>query len=957
MKTLVLLAFTATLTAHAQTASPVLVTAELSSPHASTFFDRLHPKVYYATRSWAVIELSPAQVDLARRAGHAVTVIDDSPGPDGYRLVTKKHAPVSRADVAGVDVLLERDGVMITRGNPSIDGARMRDGLKSVPLRPRDAELDAPAVTGSPVITASTDSLFASIVAKVNPDTVRWFIQRLQNFGTRYAFASTRDSVAQWIKSQFVRMGYTDARRDSFAYNGVSHTNVIAIVQGSGPSEEIVVFGGHHDSYSIEPMISAPGADDNASGTAAVLETARILKQSGYVPEMTVKFVTFAAEEIGLVGSWVDAARAFTMGTKIRVMINHDMISTNRGPFAGSPVNVNYYSGSEAWCELAKQTTDQFSALVGQTGSPNSGGSDSYSYWSQDYPAVYFEEYQFSPVYHSPADTVGNINIDYCAEVIRASAATMLRATTIPDAVRSLDVADRGDGTSLLATWEAGPDGNTAGYRVFVGMESGKYDSSFLVSDTSVIVGGLTADSLYFVGVASLDAQGDQGLIIERSGTPRSAPLTPGDFTVSPDRNSIRLQWLANSERDLLGYNVYRSETAGEQGSLMTPVPITATSYTDDTAQKHVYTYYAVRAVDSLLAESLPTAQLRARLVTLDLGVLLVDETADGSGAPGDPSDQQVDEFYRSLVQGFTVTPYDLKSEAQIGLSDMGAYSTVVWYGEDLSDMASPFAAREEIRKYLGLGGKFLYTGYRPGKAFTGNNATSATYGPGDLMYDIFGIESSELRVFSRFSGAVPIVNPDASYPPIAVDSSKASASNAYHLRQIETIVAASGKTNVYSYDSAYDTSNTFGVSKGKPVGVQHRNRMFTSVILSFPLYYVKQDQAQALMRYVLQDLFFEVTDVEEPVGAAPAEFALEQNYPNPFNPSTSIGFRVPEEGWVTLSVFDVLGREVAVLVSEPKAPGSYAVDFDARGLASGLYVYRLTAGSFAQTRKMLLLR
>ncbi len=88
-------------------------------------------------------------------------------------------------------------------------------------------------------------------------------------------------------------------------------------------------------------------------------------------------------------------------------------------------------------------------------------------------------------------------------------------------------------------------------------------------------------------------------------------------------------------------------------------------------------------------------------------------------------------------------------------------------------------------------------------------------------------------------------------------------------------------------------------------------------------------------------------------------EALLQQNYPNPFNPSTRIGYRVQGTGdrVVTLKVYDILGREVATLVNERKAPGNYEVRFDASGLSSGVYVYRLTAGEFSQSRKMLVLK
>jgi CubicO group peptidase (beta-lactamase class C family) len=88
-----------------------------------------------------------------------------------------------------------------------------------------------------------------------------------------------------------------------------------------------------------------------------------------------------------------------------------------------------------------------------------------------------------------------------------------------------------------------------------------------------------------------------------------------------------------------------------------------------------------------------------------------------------------------------------------------------------------------------------------------------------------------------------------------------------------------------------------------------------------------------------------------------PSAFALDQNYPNPFNPTTVISYRLPVAGNVKLSVYDMLGCEVAVLVNETKMPGSHEVKFDAIGLSSGVYFYRLRAGDFTETKRFVLLR
>ncbi|MDE3057513.1 MAG: T9SS type A sorting domain-containing protein [Bacteroidota bacterium] len=99
------------------------------------------------------------------------------------------------------------------------------------------------------------------------------------------------------------------------------------------------------------------------------------------------------------------------------------------------------------------------------------------------------------------------------------------------------------------------------------------------------------------------------------------------------------------------------------------------------------------------------------------------------------------------------------------------------------------------------------------------------------------------------------------------------------------------------------------------------------------------------------------VTGVQTTPAVLPNQFALEQNYPNPFNPSTEIRYQVSEAGNVTLKVYDALGREIATLADERKAPGSYEASFDGSRLASGVYYYTLRAGDNVQTKQMVLVK
>jgi acetyl esterase/lipase len=90
---------------------------------------------------------------------------------------------------------------------------------------------------------------------------------------------------------------------------------------------------------------------------------------------------------------------------------------------------------------------------------------------------------------------------------------------------------------------------------------------------------------------------------------------------------------------------------------------------------------------------------------------------------------------------------------------------------------------------------------------------------------------------------------------------------------------------------------------------------------------------------------------------SAPTKFSVSQNYPNPFNPSTTINFTLPIKSFVTLTIFDSLGRQVSKIISEEMPPGTYTREWNAKGLSSGTYLFRLQAGSYLETKKLVLLK
>jgi ligand-binding sensor domain-containing protein len=102
---------------------------------------------------------------------------------------------------------------------------------------------------------------------------------------------------------------------------------------------------------------------------------------------------------------------------------------------------------------------------------------------------------------------------------------------------------------------------------------------------------------------------------------------------------------------------------------------------------------------------------------------------------------------------------------------------------------------------------------------------------------------------------------------------------------------------------------------------------------------------------------YSEIIGIETLSTEIPSSFSLSQNYPNPFNPATNLEFEIPDPGFVSLKIYDLLGKEVVTLVNEKLNPGTYRFEFEADNLTSGVYFYRLTSGDFADTKRMMLIK
>ena len=389
------------------------------------------------------------------------------------------------------------------------------------------------------------DTLIADMLFHISSDSILSYISHLQGYGTRFLFSPGHKNISLWLQHKLISFGYTNVILDSFLVtdewpfgSGIVVTNwqynVVAEMAGTVSPEISYVIGGHYDAIVYpngDPYTACPGADDNASGTAATLEIARVLKEQNFSFPATVRFVLFDAEELGLYGShhFVDEILAGT--EKPEIMFNMDMIGNEPSDSAWN-LQLNNYVGFERIGGLASQVAAEYTSLSTlSTTYDQSIGSDSDPFFLAGLPAIFFQEDIFSPYYHQMSDVDTNINEKYCAEVARAACGMLMESSLAPLMV-NFEVFNPGDGQTLIPRWKPAPENNIATYRVYFGSSPLTYDTIYTTADTSLVLSGLETDSLYYFSVSAVNTEGRESMKYELSDAPAFATFDQGILIV-----------------------------------------------------------------------------------------------------------------------------------------------------------------------------------------------------------------------------------------------------------------------------------------------------------------------------------------------------------------------------------------------------------------------------------------
>lgn len=359
----------------------------------------------------------------------------------------------------------------------------------------------------------------SQMVAAVSQGMLSDGIRGLEEFQTRYASTSNCEAAGTSIHSYFSRLGLeTESDYFTFTANNYATSNIIATIPGQVEPDRTVIVCAHYDSTSTQPATNAPGADDNASGTAAVMEMARIL--AGYQFDYTVKFIAFSAEEWGLYGSRHYAQAARQRGEQIIGVVNLDMIGYPDLQPEELDVIVD---GQSAWLgQKYVASANAYAPLpIIQSTNPSARGSDHSPFWDAGYSALLGIEDSpvRNPYYHKTTDTFGTLDMAFAMAVTRASLAAVaelaqpVSLTPPPTGVTAHSQTARSIFTSrktTVITWDAG-DRDIAGYNVYRSLAShGAYErlNSSLVKQTYYVDRLLLPDVPYYYVVTAVDLQG-----------------------------------------------------------------------------------------------------------------------------------------------------------------------------------------------------------------------------------------------------------------------------------------------------------------------------------------------------------------------------------------------------------------------------------------------------------------
>ncbi len=763
------------------------------------------------------------------------------------------------------------------------------------------------------------------MLEEVNQDSLYNYILALQNLGTRYALADNTREVALWIKRKFESFGYENVVLDSLLHEDygmqVMQYNVICKSDSIYSHSDYVLLGAHHDSHTFaSPTDSAPGADDNASGTAGVLEIARIMKQFNPDTKIPFHYATWAAEEEWMVGSYSFVERYAEMDSLPLFYLNLDMIGNanngNRKVKYNSSGGMEYFSRFAGWFSELEPV---YEYLPG----------DNIPFIDAGVPTFYFAEFDFSDHYHQESDLLEYLEMDYAAEIAKAALATYYYAANIAPKVEIEKLQNAGLGDDFYITWYT--QENAHSYVLDV------YHNDTLIQhinteDDSLYVNDLPYNEAICFELYSISNENDTiggvrekrcfslSHIPERPVCSYEINLDQVVFTwshVQPlDADSIIIERKMKTD---IFYEAYDRVSSGE--------------YSFDIANHEpgFWEYkFSVKDYDGNVSAPAYTGLY----ATTDPNAILV--VSGRLGGYGSPTHSDVIGFYEDILPlnryYFCSQPADNKY-----MPSMNNFKAVIW--NVFSSNNSKFLEnREIIKAYVENGGSVLLFADKPQSHLSPDFDYETGFIEGGIGYN-WGLTSmlendgARLKQLQYSSGLTADVDPEK--VPTSYNGS---------LPNSDVLVANSNGSTILTYESLADNSpeNNFD---GEPIAVKSGNS--NVIVCGVPLYYFKNDEAKILIKKLLEDEM-QVSISEHYTTGNTLEL-----YPLPTKNTLNIALPKSVSFNGICQIYDITGK---IVFSQPiQIKSDQIKTMQLPGLESGAYIFILDSQDIRYCHKILI--
>ena len=411
------------------------------------------------------------QLQSLGRLGLRVRVLDTPAHPDEYYLVSGRSQTGASPPTGAGQSFDYAPGLLLVRASQDqierwSDAGFWIEKLFGPVVLPTAAPAPEPVRAAAPL----PDPLIQPLVDAVSQSEIHDTLQFLQDdpvlagndaLGSRYSYSSKLPAKRDYVKNKLQALGLT-VRLLPFTLGGKTLYNIEATLPGWGPSADVInIACAHYDSITTnepanDPYTCAPGADDNGSGTAGVLEAARVLSSRHF--NHTLRFLLFPGEEQGIYGSYYYAADAYNRGDHIGGVVNLDMVSWD----SNHDRHMDIHAGTRADSQVVGAAFRDANTAYGLGLVPQyitQGAltfSDHSRFWNKGFPAIMvIEDYSgnFNTNYHTTRDTLATLDLPYAKSFVQATVATISKlAEMVPP---GLAVEHSGPGAVMTGTTTA----------------------------------------------------------------------------------------------------------------------------------------------------------------------------------------------------------------------------------------------------------------------------------------------------------------------------------------------------------------------------------------------------------------------------------------------------------------------------------------------------------------------